>query len=372
MPAAAVASEDWSILLRFLPEGWREKARETGALRRARGFDDAEALLRCLLVHLAEGCSLRETAARASVSGLAEVSDVALWKRLRASQEWFRWMASALLDHVGVVRRDEAWSGGYRIRLVDATTVSEPGSTGTDWRVHYSLVFSTLQCDFFEVTDIEGGETFRRFPVAAGDLILGDRGYSQPPGVRYVHERKGDVLVRLAINNMPLLTPKGARFRYFSHLRLLRPGYVGDWNAVLPGSGGRDVNVRVCGIKKSEQAAAAAREKMIRMAKKKGKLPSRAALEAAAYVFVLTTVPKSRLDTERVLELYRARWQVELAFKRMKSIVGLGHLPKTDPNSARSWLHGKLFVALLAERLVNATESFFPWGYPIETNRGHV
>jgi hypothetical protein len=88
--------EDWSVIESVLPRGWAEAARSTGALRRTREFDDPAALLRVLLIHLADGCSLRETAVRARAGRLADVSDVALLKRLRGSGEWFRWMAEQL------------------------------------------------------------------------------------------------------------------------------------------------------------------------------------------------------------------------------------------------------------------------------------
>ena len=54
-------------------------------------------LLPVLLIHLAEGCSLRETAVRAAEGQLVEVSDVALLKRLKLSGEWFRWMGEQLI-----------------------------------------------------------------------------------------------------------------------------------------------------------------------------------------------------------------------------------------------------------------------------------
>ncbi len=88
--------EDWRIVQALLPEGWMDKARELGAFRRARGIADARALLRVMLIHLAEGCGLRETAARAQLAGIAQVSDVALLKRLRSCGPWFEWMAQGL------------------------------------------------------------------------------------------------------------------------------------------------------------------------------------------------------------------------------------------------------------------------------------
>src|ERR1700693_2196298 len=91
-------ADDWEVVLRLLPAGWQDKARDSGALRRCREFPNAAMLLRVLLIHLAEGCSLRETAARAAEGHLGEVSAVALFKRRRVSGEWFRWMGEHLIS----------------------------------------------------------------------------------------------------------------------------------------------------------------------------------------------------------------------------------------------------------------------------------
>jgi hypothetical protein len=81
-------------------------------------------------------------------------------------------------------------------------------------------------------------------------------------------------------------------------------------------------------------------------------------------VIVFTTLDR-RFRAGAVLELYRGRWQVELALERLKSILGLGHLKKTDPAAARAWLHGKLLLAFLIEAMIGAAERFSPWGYPL-------
>ena len=64
-----------------------------------------------------------------------------------------------------------------------------------------------------------------------------------------------------------------------------------------------------------------------------------------------------------LMELYRRRWQVELAFKRLKSLLQLGHLRKTDPEGAKAWLQGKVLAACLIEQLILIGERFSPWGY---------
>src|SRR2546429_4565559 len=88
--------DDWSILSTFLPEGWQQKARECGALTRARGIAGPEALLQILLIHIANGCSLAETSVRAEQLGLGQLNQSAVYKRLRSAEEGLRWMGEQM------------------------------------------------------------------------------------------------------------------------------------------------------------------------------------------------------------------------------------------------------------------------------------
>ncbi len=252
----------------------------------------------------------------------------------------------------------------YRVRAVDATTVQEPGSTGTDWRVHYVLDLSNLQCDHFELTDVKGGETFRRIPVKPDDLLLGDRAYGTPPGVAHVARHKGAVLVRINHKSLPLYLKDGTRAPLLKWLRTLKIGSVQGWEAWVQHEGDR-IRGRLIAVKRGRVAARRARAQLKQTASKKQKTLSKQALFAAGYVFVWTMIPSRVMTPHQVLELYRARWQIELAFKRMKSIMGLGHLPKTTDSSTRAWIHGKLLTAMLIERLLQAAEDFSPWGYQL-------
>jgi hypothetical protein len=349
------ATDDWPLIAQLLPLGWEAAAAELGALRRARGIPDPAVLLRTLLVHLADGCSLRETAVRADEAGWCSVSPVALHKRLRASGEWLRWMAEGLWRRVA----RPAPPGGCRVRAVDATTVQEFGTTGTDWRVHYALDLATLRCDFFEVTDARGGETFRRLPVAAGDVVLGDRVYGTPPGIADITGRGGRVLVRVNHKALPLWGADGTRFPVARRVGTLGPGGAGEWAAAVRHGGG-EIGGRLVGLRLPAAAARAARERAARKARRRGEERSPEATRLAGFVLVWTTVPAAEYPTRRILDVYRVRWQVELAFKRLKSSMGLGQLPKRSDPSGRAWLHGKLLVAMLVERLLGAAEAFSP------------
>jgi len=350
--------EDWQVIESVLPEGWEEAARRTGALIRTRGFDSPATLLRVLLIHLVEGCSLRETAVRAKAGGLASVSDVALLGRLRGCGEWFRWMVEQMnrrLSDTG----DQVLPG-KRVRLADATVVCEPGATGSTWRLHYVIDLSTLACEQVQVTLPDEGETLTRFTVHAGDVLMADRGLAHRRGIRHVVNHGGDVVVRMNLVSIPLEDERGREFRLLPQLRKLRVGQARAWPAVMRDERGT-VAVRVCALKKSAEQTRAAQEKLRQTAIRKGRTLQPDTLEAAGYVVVLTTL--SDVPADLILELYRYRWQIELAFKRLKSLLHLGHLKKTDPAGARAWLQGKLFVAALIETLIAVGEHFSPWGY---------
>ena len=88
-------------------------------------------------------------------------------------------------------------------------------------------------------------------------------------------------------------------------------------------------------------------------------------MEPAQYVIQFTTVPERNWRDEAVLEWYRSRWQVELVFKRFKSLAQLGCLPKYDDDSAKAWMCGKLVAALLVKKLIHHASALSPWGYAL-------
>ena len=356
--------EEWEFLTEFFPADWREQARRTGALRRARGIANADCLLQLILMHTAAGLSLRQTVVRAREQSIADISDVALLKRLRSSEAWLRSLTSHLteINQMSIKRLPSR-----RIRVVDATTVQEQGGAGTDWRVHYTLCLPDLSCDFFEITDEKGGESYRRIPVESGDLLLADRGYSNAPGVGTVVQAGGDVLVRWNSFSFPLQTMDGKPFEALKELNQLPKRGCREWKLCFTHEGKRYTG-RLCAIRKGAVATARAQKKMRARARTKQKQVNEEALKLAGFILVFTTVSPKVLSTEEVLELYRVRWQIELRFKHLKSLLGLGCLPKYDEQSCRAWIQAKLLCGLLIERLMREAKFFFPWGYRLPSS----
>jgi hypothetical protein len=317
-----------------------------------------------LLLHVGKGYSLRETVVRAKAAGLAQVSDVALMKRLQKAEEWLRRLCASLLQESGWEMPAEV--RGYNVRALDGTLVKEPGRSGSLWRIHYSVRIPSLVCDHLELTAVKGvgnGESLGRFAAGPGDLVLADRGFCRPGGVETLHRQGAAVMVRLNSSTLPLWDETGARLGLLAEVsQVQETGTAREWPVWVEGSKQR-IGGRLCALRKSEEAAERARRHIARKAQQGGPRPKPETLEYARYVMVFTTVPASEFSTAEVLEWYRVRWQIELVFKRLKTVAGLGSLPKHDDQSARAWLYGKLLIALLGQKLERFGRDISPWGY---------
>jgi len=348
----------------LFPAGWQQMAWQSGAVDRLRGFPSPEMLLRTLMLHVAQGYSLRETVVRAKLAKWADISDVALLKRLRSSEEWLRCLCIELLRENVACRLEEPIS--QTIRIVDGTIVREPGKTGSQWRILYSIRLPSLVCDFFEVTATIGegsGESLHRLPVGPHELILADAGYCSVAGIEYVSHRGADVLVRVNPQSFVAYSASGRRISLLPRLRTLsKVGQLGEWEVVLHGQDSAFAG-RLCAVRKSDCAIQQAHRRLQRKASKKQMTTKPGTFEFAKYVIVFTT--RSSGSTADVLRSYRMRWQIELVFKRLKSLAQLGYVPKHDDRSSRAWLYGKLLVTLLTQKLIRIGRDISPSGYPL-------
>jgi len=289
---------------------------------------------------------------------------VALLKRLRNSEEWLRFLCTELLRENVACRLEEPMN--QTVRIVDGTIVKEPGKTGSQWRILYSIRLPSLVCDSFDVTAAIGegsGESLNRLPVASHDLILADAGYCSVAWIEYVWQHGADVLVRVNPQSFVAYSAYCRRISLFRDYALCpKWGSFGEWRVVLYGQSSAFAG-RLCAVRKTDCAVQQAHRRLLRKASKKRMITRPGTLELAKYVIVFTT--RSSGSTADVLRLYRMRWQIELVFKRLKSIAQLGRVPKYDDRSSRAWLYGKLLVTLLAQKLIRIGGDISPSGCPI-------
>lgn len=358
MTSGLGSTDQWPIIGALLPEGWRQKARELGALQRERILGDPERLLRALLAHVAQNLSLAETAVRIEQAGWGPYTAVALWKRLAAAEAWLRWMAQMLFQRHGLL---PALACG-RLLAVDGTQVHEPGATGSFWRVHWMVNLQDLQCQQYQLSDTYTGESFCRFAFRRGDVVLADRGYSRAPGIAYAREHGADVVVRVNTGALVLYSQPQQRMHLLRLLRHLRIGETAQWPAYVKAPDGSWLAGRLIARRLTAAQARRAYKRARRRAQKRGGKLSPGQRKLTRYLLLWTSLDAGQYPAPQVLQFYRLRWQIELVFKRLKSILGLGQLPKHTDASARAWLQAKMLLVLLIERLWEQAQRSSPWG----------
>ena len=356
-------TEDWRLLESFLPADWRGLASDTGALKGLRKDKSAETLLKVLMLYLGSAHSLRETAVQARKLQLADLSAVALWKRLKKSKEWLRAMCIDLLRERGVALPD---SRGFQVRAVDTVRVKEAGKTGSEWRIHYSLRLPSMDCDFFKVTELDGqagDQSLANFSVREGDHVLAGWRYSTAANIRHAASAGGRVILPFNNDALTFLTHDGRPFDLFIALQSVSTvGAVQSWKANAIDADGGTIEGRVCALRKSRAGEWLA-HRALRMEALRGAKPLQPeSFEFGKHVTVFSTFRPADFTGADILEWHRVGWQLELAFRRFKSIAELGHLPKRDDEGAKAWLYGKLLVALLIEKLISYATSTAPLG----------
>lgn len=204
------------------------------------------------------------------------------------------------------------------------------------------------------VTDEHVGETFKNFSPKAGQLFVGDRVYANPGGIAFIVSHDADVLVRHNRGSLPLYDVHGARIDVFDKFKkTTKRQSVKEWTAYVHPSDEQRIKGRFCVVRLPADKAKEARARTRKDYSGRDKKITEQALRAAEFVTVFTTVPKERLTKGRVMKLYRLRWQVELAFKREKSIQGLDKLPNFRNDTIYTWICTKLLLSQIARKLAS-------------------
>jgi hypothetical protein len=358
LPIDVTSNRGWQMIEAYLPPDVEALAKEHKVLEIQYGeakITSGRDLLRLILLHAGADLGLRQTVTLAAEGGGPSVSHVTLHKKLRLAGPFLKALVKRLTG--GEQAAPERWAG-YEVVAVDASTFCGPGAEGTDARIHLQLRLSDLEIISATMEGRAVGESFKRFEWRKGQLAVADRGLCNPPGIGHVIGQGGDVLVRVNRAALPMHTQSGEAIELMSWLRSL-PGHKECERAVVVHDREHDILIRgrLIAIRLPSAQAEKARA---RVRRELGNEATALDMEAAQYVVLFTTVPASRMPALMCMELYRVRWQVELAFKRWKSLCHFDHLPNYRDDTILSWLYAKLLLALVLHRMVAGASTLFP------------
>lgn len=348
----------WSSVVSAISRGLdlETTARRFGAIQRVRKIRTASGLLRLAMIWGPGRQSLREAAALAGDAGIAELSDKAVEGRLRKMGDWLEHILAHLLARrLGQVSASVASS--LKLSLVDGTVICAPGGSA-DWRLHARYDPDIGRFSDLVLTPARGpgrAECASRTAVSGDRITIMDRGYARASSLNAVLDGGGDFIVRSGWRSLVFTDAHGDRV---------------DVVALLAdGSQPRERRVWVRGVARGlrllirplpAEIAARQRLKRARKASKKSQRMDPRTAQAAGFLILLTSLPKATHSAARVASCYRDRWQVEIGFKRLKTLGRLDELPSADKVLARTWLLAHLIAAVLTDDLANEIVGFPP------------
>jgi hypothetical protein len=363
---------NWTAVEELLgsAEALDKLARETGALVRRRQIRDGSQVLRLALGYAATGQSLRSTAAWMSSALGVTLSDVAVLKRLRDCGDLLSAVVGRLLSLSTQWAEPSAEWQGPPIRLVDGSMFAGPGKRGGQHRLHASYDPVTGRFDVLNLTDVKVGETLSQARIEPGAIGVADRNYAKTKALRELADNKAFFLVRAGISSMKMIYDKtGERLTAQDVVVALGEAEAVEITVTLQEAKPKakrasqrpePLKTRIVIVRASEAVAARERARIERSRSKHGVTPREDTKAMAGLIMFATNLPSEDWPIERLILLYRLRWQIELAFKILKSIFAMRDVPAKDPPLARTWLLANLAAALLADLLASALERAIP------------
>lgn len=356
--SASPAWDAWSALSARLPPDLDldALARLHGAVQRQRGdgIIDGTTVFRVSLARGPGGMSLPETALWARQNGVAEIGAQSLNERLHRSVKFL----SAILDRLLAGRQagtNSVWAGRC-LRIADGSSLSQPGSTGTDWRIHGAYDLGRGGFSHLSITDVHGAESLLHAAPVANEVLIADRGYAKAKALHACLDRSGphprDFIVRTGWRALILRDGTGDPFDLIAQLAALpatdapqewivHPEIGGTLRAAVP-------PIRLIAQPLPADKVAIARAKLRQMASRKQQKLDPRTLIAAGFMVLVTSLPPT-IPAAEICAAYRLRWQIELAFKRMKSLLHIDRIPTRTAAGGLSWLYPHLILTLLSE-----------------------
>ena len=350
-------ADDWATLVvPRLPPDLALQAAQLGAFQRARAFAQPSDLLRGLLAYGLGLTSFRHLGAWGLLSELADLSAKGWCTRLRGASSWLQWLLNQLLARRVHLRYLTQRVRG-RIKLIDATLLARQGGSGAGWRVHVAYDLLAGQLDQVVLTNHYGAESLTHYTLAPGDLLVADGGYGTRAAVAVAQAAQSDVVLRIHLTSFAFEQGDGQRFDALRWLQ--QPGgeqrSVTVWCTATRTVAGQAVTsrhrLRLLAWRLPAAARRAQERRLRRNAQQHGRAVSERGLFLAGWVLLVTTLEANTWPDADVWRLYRARWQIELDFKRDKSIGDLDTLPSLVPKTIHSWLCAKVLLSLIVKRL---------------------
>lgn len=352
-------------LIDLLPEDYEKECYEKKAIRRKRVIKTPLDLIILLLYYLYDNHSLVDVSQFAILKNIGNISDTALIKKFIQCKDWIQWLISKMIPNEIIHYKKPKELEPYRVIAVDASDIVQKGAVKKTWHLHYGIDLFSLTCNQFKLTEQSAGESLKNFDIKEKDLIIADRAYGTITSIEHCLGSGGEFIIRIKNKSFNLYNQQGEKILLSDWLKTIGKKaeelivFIKDSNKNL-------IPLRICAVKKTKEEIVIEEKRLKRLESKKQITYSEDTKFTHQFMFVITSLPAS-VSAEKILGFYRLRWQVELVFKRYKSLLGLGNIPTKTKESSEVWLNGKMFLALLIEKYLGDIDFSPSWNIRTES-----
>ena len=192
----------------------------------------------------------------------------------------------------------------------------------------------------------------------AGDLIITDLGYFCLRTFHRIAENGAFFLSRFLMGTAIIDQATGKALNLCEILRSLVVDAI-EMQVLMGTSEQTRINCRLVCLRVSEEQAKMRRDKLTKTVwRKKKQLPSAHSLYLCSWTLMVTNVPANCLDAGMVRPFYSLRWQIELLFKQLKSILAVDTSNSAKEPRVRCELLGRMIVAIITHKIHAHTNAY--------------
>lgn len=350
---------DTNDLIKLLPEGYENACYEKKAMTRKRTITNPLDLLRLVLFYLSGDKSLIDVSQFALISGIGKISDVGFMKRFIKCKDWIIWLTKHILPNPVMQYKKPGWLEPYQVVAIDASDIVQKGAVKKLWHLHYAVDIFSLTCSQFKITEQSTGESLTNFALTKGCLVIADRAYGTIKSIEHCLTAGGDFIIRVRNKAFNIYDASGNRLVLAEWLRTVGET-AEEFSVYIRNSEKKLVPLRICACKKTKKEIAVEKARIKKMESRKQRKLSGETAFTHNYMFVITSLP-AEISAAEVLSCYRLRWQVELVFKRLKSLLKLGSIPTKTEEAGEAWINGKILLSLLTEKYLGDIDFSPSW-----------
>lgn len=305
-----------------------KELKEHNLIKRKRVIKSYAVLLSAAYLYIIDKLSFQRISDKMSCIYGVTMSDTAWKKQLSKAAPVF---AAAAMQCMARMRADispsETVLGYSNAYALDATAIPAEGKSGTIFRLHtqYSLLES--MATEIHITDCHSAESVKHYDIEPGALYLADRAYGKVSQFANIMDKHADFIFRISPHCMTLFYDSACKnkinFEALLHTKDISiPCYFKVKETVY--------QIRLIVSRIPVEKHDAIEKRVRRKASKKQYAVSARSVEFSKWIMLATSIPEAIVDND-ILDAYRLRWQIELFFKRTKSLL---HFHKLRRSSA--------------------------------------